>query len=69
MSLLRSPNEENKPLDGDVDVSEVVQDKVDKLLVAVFADKLDKRLRRERLAEFVRRQTVLSESKVVLVQH
>lgn len=52
------------PLDGDVEVGNVVEDEADELLVLVLAEVLDEALALERLAELDRRQAVLSEAVV-----
>lgn len=51
-------------LDGDVEVSDVVQAEVDELLVLRLADPLDEAVGRERLAVLVRCQAVLREAEV-----
>ena len=57
----------NVPLDGDVEVGDVVQDEPDELLVLFLAEPLDKALRLELLAETDRRQAVLGKAKVKVV--
>ena len=51
-------------LDRDIQISNVVQDELDQLLVVVLADPLDERVRRERYAHADRRQAVLGEAEV-----
>lgn len=51
-------------LDGDVEVGNVVETKVDELLVLGLADPLNEAVGRECLAVLVRRQAVLGEAKV-----
>lgn len=51
-------------LDGDVEVGNVVQAKVDELLVLGLADPLDEAVGGQGLAELERRQAVLGEAKV-----
>jgi hypothetical protein len=51
-------------LDGDVQVGNVVQDKIDQLLVLVLADPLDEAVGGQRLAQLVRGQAVLGEAVV-----
>lgn len=51
-------------LDGDVEVGNVVQAEVGKLLPLVLADPLDEAVGRELLAQLVRRQAVLGEAVV-----
>ena len=54
------------PLDGNVQIRQVVQDEVDQRLVLLLAEPVDKGLRRELLALLVRRQPVLREAVVPL---
>lgn len=52
------------PLDGDVQISDVVQAEVDELLVLRLADPADEAVGREGLAQLVRREAVLGEAEV-----
>ena len=52
------------PLDGDVEVGDVVQAEVDELLVLLLADPLDEAVGRQGLAELEGRQAVLGETVV-----
>jgi hypothetical protein len=56
--------DERSSLDGDVQVGNVVQDKVGQLLVLVLADPLDEAVGGQRLAQLVRGQAVLGEAVV-----
>lgn len=56
--------DEGSSLDGDVQVGNVVQDKVGQLLVLVLADPLDEAVGGQRLAQLVRGQAVLGEAVV-----
>lgn len=56
--------DEGATLDGDIEVSKVVQAEVGKLLPLVLADPLDEAAGGELLAELVRRQAVLREAVV-----
>lgn len=56
--------DESSSLNGDVKVGNVVQEELDKLLVRLLADPLDKALRSERCAHTVCGQTVLGEAEV-----
>lgn len=56
------------PFDGDVQVGDVVQDKVREDLVAFLADEFDEGLRGQLLPELVRRQPVLRECVVELFE-
>lgn len=65
----RAPRSQHySPLDRDIDVREVAQDKVDKLLVLVLADVLDEAGGLELLAEAVGSEAVLGEAKVERVE-
>jgi hypothetical protein len=55
------------PLDGDVQVRDVVQDELDQRLVLLLAQEADERRRRQRLAGPERRQAVLRERVVKVV--
>lgn len=52
------------PLDGDIQVSDVVQAEFDELLVGLLANPADEAVRGERLAQLVGRETVLGEAEV-----
>lgn len=65
--LMCATGERNVPLDGDVEVGDVVQDEPDELLVLFLAEPLDKALRLELLAETDRSQAVLGKAKVKVV--
>lgn len=52
------------PLNGNIQIRDVMQDKLDELLVLVLAQPLDKRVRRERDAELEGREPVLREAEV-----
>ncbi len=56
--------DEGAALDGDVEVGNVVQDKVGELLVLGLADPLDEAVGGQRLAELEGREAVLGEAKV-----
>jgi hypothetical protein len=56
--------DEGTPLDGDVQVRDVVQAEVGELLPAVLAELLDEGVGRQLLAQLVRRQAVLREAEV-----
>jgi hypothetical protein len=47
------------PFNGDIQIRDITQDKVYKRLILVFADVLDKRLRRELFSQFVGGQPIL----------
>ena len=49
----------NVPLDRDIQVGDVMKDKVREGLVTLFADEFDEGLRGQLFTEFERRQTVL----------
>lgn len=55
---------ERAALDGDVEISNVVEDEVGKLLVLLLANELDERVRLEGLAELEGSQAVLGEAEV-----
>lgn len=57
------------PLDGDVEVGNVVKDKVGQLLVLFFAEMVDERLRGKLFAELVGSEAVLSKGIVEHVHH
>lgn len=65
--LMCATGERDVPLDGDVEVGDVVQDEPDELLVLFLAEPLDKALRLELLAETDRSQAVLGKAKVKVV--
>lgn len=56
--------DEGAPLDGDVQVGNVVENKLDKLLVRLLANVLDEAVGGERLAELEGREAVLGEAEV-----
>lgn len=57
------------PLDGDVEIGNVVKDKLDNLLVLFLADVLDEAGRRELGRELVRGQTVLGKRIVKVIDN
>ena len=57
----------NVPLDGDIQVGDVMKDKVREGLVTLFADEFDEGLRGQLFTEFERRQTVLRKRIVELI--
>lgn len=57
------------PLDGNIQVRNVVQNEFDHLLVLLLADMANPRLRGERLTEFVCSQSILREAVVKLLQY
>lgn len=56
--------DERPPLDGDVEVGDVVQDKLDEVFVVVLADVLDEGVGGEGLAELEGGEAVFGEAKV-----
>lgn len=56
--------DKSAPLDGDVQIRNVVQTEVRQLLPAVLPDLLDEAVGRQLLAQLVRRQAVLREAEV-----
>lgn len=59
----------DSPLDGDVQVGDVVQDKLDEFLVLLLSNVTDERGPRDLLAELVSNETVLGESVVEVVDN
>lgn len=55
--------------DGNVDVGQVAQDELDKLVVLVVADPVDERLRRKLLTQLVSGQAVFRKTVVEVLQH
>lgn len=67
--MVSSPRERKRhaPLDGNVEVGNVVEDEADELLVLLLAEPLDEALRLELLAETDRSEAVLGKAKVKVV--
>jgi hypothetical protein len=57
----------HSPLDGDIQVGDVMQDELDKLLVLLLSNVTDERGSRELLAELVGDKTVLREAVVKVI--
>ena len=59
----------NEPLDRDVEIGDIMQDKVDERFVSFLPDELDEGLRLQRLSESVGSEPVLGKAKVKFVQY
>ena len=57
------------PFNGDIQIRDVMQDKVDERLILVFANVFNKRLRRELLSQLVGGQPVLSKPVIKFVDN
>ena len=57
------------PFDRNIEIRDVMEDKVDKGFVLVFSEELNERLGGQRLAELVRGEAVLSKHIVELLEN
>ena len=58
----------NVPLDGDIHIGNVVKDELDQDFVFFLSNKVDERLRGERLAKLVGSKTVLGKRIIEVVE-